>query len=406
MKIIQAGYEPIHASVSINPSKTFQKWDGFGAMNLGANWGKAIDWSESETDTFMKDMGLNLMRIRIPYDENAWSGLVAGCKYAVDKYGAHILASPWTMPARMKTPEQLEASKNGITSSLKPECYAEYAAYLQKFVDYMKNAGAPIYAISIQNEPDWTATYEGCIWSAEQHLDFVKNYGDKIDGALLMTGESMGSKHSFYDPVLNDATACENIDIVGGHLYGVSPEPYSLAGQKGKSLWMTEHLLNESWTANTSHWYETLDMLKEIHNCLVNGWNAYIWWYGIRYYSLLGDGEKNTSRGAILPRGNAFAHYSSAIRPGDVRIECTSKDADGLLACAFKGENGRISVILLNSGNSRFSDLKLDFGQKFPEIKASCCSENGKQNVNVSIDGNIATLDLPGASVTSLVANP
>jgi len=403
VRLSQAARERIKVTLKVDPGTTFQKWDGFGAMNLGANWGKVLDWTESQTDTFMGTLGLNIMRIRIPYNESEWGDLAKGCEYAINKYSSLILASPWTMPAAMKEPQQLEAkSSSGVTSSLKKECYEEYALYLERFCAFMKEMGAPVYAVSIQNEPDWAATYEGCLWSAEQHLAFVKDYGHLITSAKLVTGESMGFNHSFYDPVLKDETASANIDIVGGHLYGAVPGSYSLASGKGKPIWMTEHLLNESWSKNTSHWAETMDMLKEIHGCLVNGWNAYIWWYGRRYYSLIGDGEQGTSNGEILSRGKAFGQYSSCIRPGDTRVSIRLEGADGILATAFKNDNGRITIVILNPLAESFPGLIIEPGISFSFAEGTYTTENKSGSLTVSGSGQNLIIDLPASGVATI----
>ena len=378
-------YEITGAKATLDPSTTFQTWEGFGAMNLGGNWGDAIDWSDSETDTFTESLGLNIMRIRIPYDENDWSKLVNGCRYAYQNHGTLILASPWTMPVTMKTPEQAEALKDGKTSSLRPDKYGDY-----------------LYAISVQNEPDWHASYEGCMWTAQQHLDFVKNYGQSITGTLLMTGESMGSDHSFYTPVLNDDAACANIDIVGGHLYGTTPQPFPLAEQKGKSLWMTEHLLNDSFAKGTSVWLETMDMAKEIAGCLNSGWNAYIWWYGIRYYSFLGDGEANTVRGAVLPRGRIYAQFSKYIRPGDVRIGISLDKAGYLLATAFKAADGRVSIVVVNPGPDIYKDFEIEVGNGFTTISGRFTDSNLPANLTPELRDGKIIVDIKATSVTSL----
>ena len=67
------------------------------------------------------------------------------------------------------------------------------------------------------------------IWSAAQHLDFVKNYGHLVKSAPLATAESFSSRQEFYDYVLEDETACGNIAIVAGHLYGTVPKAYPAA---------------------------------------------------------------------------------------------------------------------------------------------------------------------------------
>jgi len=399
VELPQQGYEPVKAKVTLSPSTSYQSWDGFGAMN---SWGDSDYWSSSEIDLLMGTLGLDIMRIRIPVTEANWKNLVSGCKYAYENYGTRILASPWTMPVSMKTPEQLEASKNGVTSSLKAECYEEYALYLEKFASYMKSNGAPLYAISVQNEPDWTATYEGCIWTSDEHLAFVRDYGHLVTSTRLVTGESLNFNHSFYDPVLNDATACENIDIVGGHLYGSSPQSYSLAREKGKRIWMTEHLLNDSWKNNTSHWEETMEMLSEIHGCLTSGFNAYIWWYGRRYYSFIGDGDEGTTKGTILQRGKAYGQYSSHIRAGHVRVGVSAQNADGLLASAFKTSDGSLSLVLVNTLKNAFASLEVDAGTNVASALASCTTESYSGEVSTSVSGSVITLDIPASSVSTI----
>jgi len=82
---------------------------------------------------------------------------------------------------------------------------------VNKIQGLLQEGGIPLSAISVQNEPDWPATYEGCVWTADQHLSFIRDYGQLVRSARLVTGESMQNTHSFYDPVLRDETACSHI---------------------------------------------------------------------------------------------------------------------------------------------------------------------------------------------------
>lgn len=396
----QEGLGEEAAQVSVDPSQAFQSWDGFGAMNLGNNWNLNLDWTEADASALLGDMGLSIMRIRIPYDESRWEALAAGCKTLYDQYGVKILATPWSMPAKMKTPEQTQAKKDGLTSSLKAECYEEYARYLERFAAFMKGHGAPLAAISVQNEPDYAPEYDGCVWSAAQHLSFVRDYGHLIQSAPLVTAESFSARQDFYRPVLEDDTACANLAIVGGHLYGTQPQPFPLAAEKGKRLWMTEHLLNESWTQGTDHWRETLTMLKEIHDCLECGWNAYIWWYGCRYYSLVGDGDEDTRRGQILPRGYAYAQFSAYIRPGDVRVSSAVEGPEDLLCTAFKGADGGLRIVLVNLGRTR-KHITLNTSGI---ASATYTSRNANvAHLEVAEDAGKIKLALPGESIGTVL---
>jgi len=383
--------------ISVDASTTYQTIDGFGAMN---GWGIYDCWDNSTVDKFYKTLGLSIMRILIPHDESQWSTLLSKCKYVYNTYGIKILATPWTMPASWKDPEQTEAYKDNVKSYLKPEYYEEYANYLEKFAAYMSKGGVPLYAISMQNEPDWTASYDGCIWTSTQMYTFLKNYGHIIKSAKLMTGESLNMNQDFYKESLNDATACANIDIVGGHLYGSGLKKFSLAESKGKPIWMTEHLLNESWENNTDHWAETMEFVQEVASCFKLGWNAYIYWWAVRYYGFIGDGTNDTIEGAILPRGYAFGQFSKYIKPGYTRIEATSNN-EAIDVTAFSGD-GKIVVVLINTGKA--GNITVDLGTAASGASATYTSSSANNTyLKVTTNGNEASLNLPASSIITLV---
>jgi len=383
--------------ISVDASTTYQTIDGFGAMN---GWGKFDCWDNSTVDKLYKTLGLSIMRILIPYDESDWSTLLSECKYVYNTYGIKILATPWTMPIEWKDPQQEEALKDNVKSYLKTEYYEDYANYLEKFAAYMSDGGVPLYAISMQNEPDWTADYQGCIWTSTQMYNFLKNYGHLIKSAKLMTGESLNMNQSFYKESLNDATACANIDIVGGHLYGSGLKKFSLAESKGKPIWMTEHLLEDSWKNSTDHWAETMEFAQEVASCFQVGWNAYIYWWAVRYYGFIGDGEQSTTKGAILPRGYAFGQFSKYIKPGYTRIEATS-DNEAIDVTAFSGD-GKIVVVLINSGNA--GSITLDLGTAASGASATYTSSSANNtNLKVTTKGNEASMTIPASSITTLV---
>ncbi|MBQ9711973.1 MAG: hypothetical protein IJV54_06795 [Bacteroidales bacterium] len=393
--------EPV--SITVDPSQTHQSIDGWGAMNLGANWGAHDYWSEEETDLLMDNLGLNIMRVRISPNESEWEKLVPTIRYAVEKYGALVLASPWSMPASMKDNGSINGSTDGVQSHLKKESYADYALYLEKFASTMKEKGAPIYAVSVQNEPDWPATYEGCLWSADNHKEFLSENADKIESALVASGESMGTDHSFYTPALNDEKACDNLDIVAGHLYGTTPKSFSLVQEKGKRLWMTEHLLNESWDNGSSHWKETLEMVSEMNSCMLTGWNAYIWWYGRRYYSLIGDGEKDTSRGTILQRGYAFSQFSRYIKSGYRRIGASIKGNSSLEFSAYEGD-GHTVLVIINKASSGIEGVQVLFPSDASAAKATCTSPDGNRyDLKLTPSGNKTSFTVPAESITTVI---
>ncbi len=217
---------------------------------------------------------------------------------------------------------------------LLPAQYTNYAIYLNYFAAYMKTNGAPLKAISIQNEPDFVpTTYEGCGWTPTQLQTFCHNVGGLITNAPVIMPESASYNQSMSDPTLNDPVAASNVTFIGEHLYGngnagVTIVDYPNAHSKGKPTWMTEFLVNDQ-TIGTA-----ITTAKQIHDCLtVGNFSAYIWW------KCFGDanGLVNAS-GVPQRRGFVMAQWSRFVHPGYYRID-TSGSAGGVFVTAYKDTN-------------------------------------------------------------------
>src|SRR5205814_5025502 len=62
--------------------------------------------------------------------------------------------------------------------------YQDYANLLTRYVVERRNSGVPLYGISIQNEPDWSAYYPSCLYTAQQLYNFLPY----LYNALLANG--------------------------------------------------------------------------------------------------------------------------------------------------------------------------------------------------------------------------
>ena len=379
------------ANVGIDLSSEKQKITGFGGMNF-PRW--IADLTEAQADKAFGvgdgKIGLSVLRISVAPVESDWSKEVTTAKRAVS-YGASVFGTPWSPPASMKT------NGNIVKGELKTSSYADYATYLSKFVNYMSTNGVDLYGISIQNEPDWLPDYESCGWSATQIYNFIKNNAGVIPTKVI-AAEGLGFNKALTDPVLNDATAAANIDIVAGHLYGTTPSDYPLARNKGKEIWMTEHYTTSDISANL--WPEALEVGKEIHNGMVSYYNAYIWWYIRRSYGLI------TEDGNVSKRGYVMSHFSRFVRPGYVRVDVNATPATNVLASAYT-KDGNLVVVLTNS-NSSTSNLTFDIKNATTSV-TSFKKYTTSSSKNVSDDGSVAvtngtfSVSLDASSITTLV---
>ncbi|KAJ3123126.1 Endo-1,4-beta-xylanase, putative, xyn5A [Nowakowskiella sp. JEL0407] len=376
--------------ISIDASTKYQTIDGFGGINLSNNWGSGA-LSTSVIDTAFGKLGFTIMRVRIPPNKSDWnSNYVASIKAGLKYPNVKVFASIWSPPASMKT------NNNLVSGSLSTSQYSAYASFLQSFVDFLKTNGIDLYGIAIQNEPDIKVSYESCDWTASQLLDFAKNYAGKITGTKVISAESFHFDRNYYDPILNDATAVQNIDIIAGHIYGGGLSSYPLATSKGKPIWMTEHFLNDNLG-----WDETLKLAQEINSCMTSGWSAYIYWYIQRFYAFIGDGSNGTTSGAILPRGYMMSQFAKYVLPGYVRISASSSSSD-LKFSAYTGSGKTATVIINPTTKSVVTSLKFSQVSKV-ESAYFATESSAPTSISTAISGQAVYFTVPAKSVGTIV---
>jgi glucuronoarabinoxylan endo-1,4-beta-xylanase len=331
-------------------------------------------------------VGLNILRIRVASDD-AWRNTELNYAREAILRGARIIASPWSPPARMKT------NNNIIGGKLITDSSAAYAKYLNDFANYMASNGAPLYAISVQNEPDISVTYESCDWTSDEMRLFLKNYGNLITSTRVIAPESFNNNQTYVNAILADNGAAVNMSIVGGHIYGAGIAENLLAKTKVKEVWMTEHLDSDTtYTAN-------LNTAVEIHNCLtIANFNAYIWWYGKRFYGPIGQDGLVTKRGIIMSQ---FARF---IQPGSTRLGTTVNTQSVALISAYKSGTKKI-IVAVNTGaaevNQKITIQDAGMVETMPFVTTA--SKNAEQGAKITVSGNSFTYKLPAYSVTTFV---
>jgi O-glycosyl hydrolase len=378
-------------AVSIDPATTYQVIRGFGGHN-GPGWIPDLTAVQVDTafGTGAGQIGLSIMRMRIDSSNSQWQKQVPTAQLARAQ-GVTLFATPWSPPASMKT------NQNVIGGKLNPQYYPNYATHLLNFAAYMQSSGAPLYAISIQNEPDLSTTYESCVWSSDEFVSFLNTQGSRFSGLKVMLPEASKFTKTLSDPMLNDATSVALFDIVAGHLYGASPSDYPLARSKGKELWMTEHYTD---TTDANDWSKALPVAVEIHKSMVSNYSAYNWWYIRRSYGLI------TEDGNVSKRGYVMSQYAKYIRPGFVRIGATEKPYTDVMVSAFKDSDGNLVTVAVNNGSLQ-RRIDFTFGQQAPGLLSKYSTSATASNVyggDLTVVGGAASATIEPLSVTTFVS--
>lgn len=373
------------ATATINLGQLNQTLRGFGGASV---WLGQLSDANMNTlfGTGAGTIGLTIDRVRIAPDGN-WNDELQNAKKVIAR-GGIVMATPWTPPASMKT------NNNVVGGSLKSSEFGNYANYLQGFANFMSSNGAPLYAISIQNEPDIQVTYESCDWTASQMLTFARNNAGAISTRVIMC-ESFHFNKSYTDPILNDSVARSNVDIIGGHIYGGGLADYPLARNNGKEVWMTEHLNTDTSTTGI------IQTAKEMVDCMAIGnYNAYIWWYLKRFYGPIDDNGNRTKRGCVM------AQFARWIRPGYVRVGATYNPSTNVYVCAFKS-GSLVRIVAVNTGTSSVSQTFSITGGTVPSTfqrYRTSASEDLATLGTINSSGGSFTTSLPGQSITSFVS--
>ena len=279
-----------------------------------------------------------------------------------------IVASPWSPPGWMKTSGSL------VHGRLLPEAQPALAAYLVRFSDAFAAEGVPLFALTLQNEPDYdTPDYPGMRLEAPERAriigEFLGPMLAKRPGApIILDWDHNWDKPESPLAVLADRQANPFIAGVAWHCYGgdVAAQTPVHTAYPDKDAYLTECSGGEwdkGW-ADSLRWFT-----RELIIGSTRGWSR-----GIILWNLALDeqhgphaGGCGNCRGVVTIDSRTGAitrnleyyvlgHASRFVMPGAHRIESTT-GVKGLASVAFQNPDGSMVLIVLNDAKSqrRFS---------------------------------------------------
>jgi glucosylceramidase len=280
-----------------------------------------------------------------------------------------IVASPWSPPGWMKD------SGSMVRGRLRPEAYAAFASYLAKFVDAYAAEGVPIFALTIQNEPDFEPPdYPGMKLNARERARIIGQFlgpllAQRPTRPLLLDWDHNWIKPASPRAVLADPVAAPFIAGVAWHCYkgDVRAQGRVHNAHPDKDTYLTE-CSGGNWEPRferSLQWF-----VRELIIGSTRGWSR-----GVALWNLALDERHgphaggctdcrgvvtiDSATGAITRNVEYYvlAHASRFVRPGARRIESTT-GVRGLESVAFQNaDDGSIALIVLNTaiGQRSFS---------------------------------------------------
>jgi glucosylceramidase len=213
-------------TVSVDPSRRYQSMDGFGASITDSSARVLYRLTKPQREAAMRSLFADdkLSFLRQPMGA---SDFVEGPHYTYDDVPAgktdyrlrhftiahdraeilpllrralalnprlKVMGTPWSPPAWMKTNRSLVGGR--LIDS--PRIYDAYARYFVKFVRAYRREGVPIYALTLQNEPQNRnpSGYPGMDMPVRQEAKLIEALGPKLRRAGLRT-KLLGYDHNW-----------------------------------------------------------------------------------------------------------------------------------------------------------------------------------------------------------------
>jgi glucosylceramidase len=276
-----------------------------------------------------------------------------------------VMISPWSAPAWMKT------SRSLIKGRLEPSAYPAFARYMVRTVKAFGREGVPVYALSLQNEPDFEPeNYPGMrMGPAERAAVIGRHLGPLLARERLAT-RILDWDHNWDKPemplgVLADPVARRYVHGVAWHCYNgdVAAQSKVRDAFPDKHVFFTE-CSGGQWSPRFD---ETLAWM--VRNLVIGATRH--WARGVLLWNLALDpahgphlGGCGDCRGVVtIDPGTravtrnveyyALGHASRFVLPGARRIGSDS-GKDGVESVAFANPRGRgVAVLLLNGGKAK-----------------------------------------------------
>ncbi len=398
--------------IKVSETITYQRMEGFGAaLTDSAAWliyhVPEITRTKIMSDFFSSREGIGISYVRVPMGA---SDFVAGTQhYTYDDLPAgmtdtqlisfsinhdlnyiipvlrqalsinpqlKVMASPWSAPAWMKSPETLYGG------SLNMEYCQAYANYFVKFIQAYQAKGITITAVTVQNEPDYpepptmTTTYPAMHMEPSEQAYFVKSClgpafdQNGIDTKILIWDHNWDG-WPYPIAVLNDPAARNYISGSAWHCYCSHPPDCD------ENIVTNQSRVHDAYPDKGIYFTEctgqlgsnfAVDLVWNFHNLFigsVRNWaQTVLLWNlaldpngGPQLGSNCNENSRPGCRGVITINDNgqveknvefyAIGHLSKFVDPGAVRIE-SSYIIGTLESVAFRNPDQSIVLVVLN----------------------------------------------------------
>jgi glucuronoarabinoxylan endo-1,4-beta-xylanase len=417
--------------VTVNWGASRQTIDGFGASATGyidgVTTAQADQWFSPRTG-----IGLSLLRVKLIPDTlredcgcvanntpyacavGSKSQIVSGdmqvAQLAAER-GVRVFASSWSPPASMKSSHQYCGGGKMIGTLAN---YSAYADSLASFPALMQASGITIYAISLQNEPDMSASYDTCLWTPHQLHDFIPWLSGALrsagrSGVLIAAPEESTWDFGMLDETMGDKTTSPDVGLLLGHAYRTE-NPVGLPAVGDLHVWQSEVSDFGNFDGGMK---DALRWARSINDYMTAGANAWLYWdldcgtgqFNNKNNMCLTDQNRNLAKRAYV-----LGHYAKFIRPGWQRVDVTNHGS--LMVTAYEGPSRQFAIVAINDSSwsapaqaFRLNGLASRQLQITPWLTSSSASLAPQPPFESSAGGSSFSYTIPAESIVTFVGH-
>ncbi len=337
----------------------------FGPDGLGYTIGRApvdsCDFALGNYSAVTDDTDKSLSTFSLERDERYILPLI---KAAQNKQPSlQMLLSPWSPPAFMKT-----NGKKNDGGSLRPEYREMWARYLCRYVQEYLKRDIPVFALSVQNEPNACQRWDSCLYTASEEQLFLRDflYPAMVSNGLEAVRRIIWdhNKERIYERVRDicaDPEANTAVDGAGYHWYsGDHFESLHLVKEKypDKMLIFTEGCIEYSLKEDSRNKLRNAQRYAhEMIGSFNAGCEAFLDWNILLDIHGGPNHVGNFCEAPIMyapesglhynPSYYYIRHFSRYIRPGASRIAWSSYDSH-IEMTAFCNPDDSLAAVFFN----------------------------------------------------------
>ena len=410
----------------IDVNTRHQKIEGFGASAAYFTSNLLNHQKKNELiNLLFKELGLDILRMSNYYDVEPKSldeilEIAKEGKAALGR-DVKLMISSWSPPTYLKSNAKIIG---GTLKKINGKfAYDEFAQWWYNCAAVCIKAGVKVDYINIQNEPDYEAPWNSCVFTPSETTDTnVAAYDKAFEAVWNKLNTEMGPEMPKMlapetSSLGNSKKYIENIDNLS-HVYGYATHLYDCSGcgmaadrfipsMNSLNNYFLQHthkpIFQTEFENGPGTWEAAFNTALVMHNALtVEQVSAYMYWDlfwgpGTALISM-NDSSSYTIKSSYY----TFKQYSAFIDADWQRVEASTDNAGLRISAYISPENKKLTVVVLNTTDSTEISFDLsinNFSIFNGEIFRSSQSENC---VRIGNYNGKEPLKLPPNSVTTL----